>query len=81
MLSVWILGTHEKNLLNAFLTVVAGMLVGSLKPNSEYFASSVFLTHAMLGLLSVAFTATAAKLLGPLLTGLLFGYPVTFAAT
>ena len=90
LLSVWMLGTLEENLTNALLTVVTGILVGISmrrnldvfsKPNSVSSGWGILLTRAMVGGLSVAAIATAAKLLGPSLTGLLFGYPITFAAT
>ena len=88
--AVWILGKLEANFQNAMITVMAGLVIGIMmrrpldlfsNPSSSSKKWSIILLRSAAGGLSVAAIATTASMLGPEMTGLLFGYPITFVAT
>ena len=88
--AVWILGKLEASLQNAMITVMAGLLIGIMmrrpldlfsNPSSSSKKWSIIILRSVAGGLSVAAIATTASMLGPEMTGLLFGYPITFVAT
>ena len=90
LIAVWIFGRLEENFINAMIIVAAGLLVGLLmrrnldvfsRPKSSSADWMILILRSAVGEFSVAAIATAAKLIGPSLTGLLFGYPITFVAT
>ena len=88
--AVWLFRFLEPSLVNSLIGVGLGALVGiSMRRKLDVFSRprtarggrALVLVRSLAGGMTVAGIATAAEAIGPAVTGLLFGFPVTFIAT